>query len=310
MRVLVTGGAGYLGSVLTSKLIDEGHFVTVVDNFMYQQSSLLDLCYSKKLQVIKGDVRDSNLIKEQIKRHDIIIPLACLVGAPLCSREPYTAKEINTQAVKTIVDSVSNLQMLIFPCTNSGYGIGEDGIHCDETSPLNPISLYGKLKVEAEQYLLDKGKGAAFRFATLFGTSPRMRLDLLVNDFVYRAVSDGQVVLFEPHFKRNYLHVRDAANAFIHTIQNYKEMQGKTFNVGISDANLSKEELCKEIQKELPKFEYFISENGKDPDKRNYIVSNKKIEETGFKTQFSLEDGVRELIKGYQVIRRNQYSNI
>ena len=198
--------------------------------------------------------------------------------------------------------------MLIFPSTNSGYGVGEANIHCDEETPLRPISLYGRLKVELEKYLLDRGGCVTFRFATLFGTSPRMRLDLLVNDFTYRAVVDRFVVLFEPHFKRNYLHVRDGARAFQHALANYDTMKGLPYNVGLSDANISKWELCEAIKKHVPDFTYLVAEVGKDPDQRNYIVSNHRIESTGYRTTIGLDAGVQELIKGYQVIRRNQYS--
>ena len=199
---------------------------------------------------------------------------------------------------------------MIFPNSNSGYGVGQEGIHCDENTPLNPVSLYGKLKVEVEQYLLDSGECVTFRFATIFGVSPRMRLDLLVNDFTYRAFNDGFIVLYEPHFKRNYLHVQDAAQAFIHALNNYGKMKGKPYNVGLSDANLSKHELCKVIQQQIPEFYVAISEIGKDPDKRNYVVSNKRIELTGYKPEINLQVGISELIKGFQIIRRNQFSNI
>jgi nucleoside-diphosphate-sugar epimerase len=204
---------------------------------------------------------------------------------------------------------LSPAQRLIFPSTNSGYGVGEEGIHCDEGTPLRPVSLYGRLKVEIEAALLDRGHCVTFRFATLFGVSPRMRLDLLVNDFTYRAVTDRFLVLFEPHFKRNYLHVRDAARAFLHTLAHYDQMKGRAYNVGLSDANLSKWELCEAIKKQAPGFYFVAAEVGKDPDQRNYIVSNKRIEATGYRTLFSLDDGIRELLRGYKVIRRSQHSN-
>ena len=228
----------------------------------------------------------------------------------MCSKDPVGAQQINFDQIKFIADRKSKDQMLIFPCTNSGYGVGEEGVFCDENTPMRPVSLYGKLKVEIDKYLLDLGESVTFRFATIFGASPRMRLDLLVNDFTYRALIDRTVVLFEANFKRNYLHVRDASNAFLHTIDNYSKMVGEPFNVGLSDANLSKKELCESIKKEIPEFQYVISEIGKDPDQRNYIVSNDKIELTGFKTKVTLSDGIRELKKAFQVIRRNQYSNI
>jgi nucleoside-diphosphate-sugar epimerase len=310
MRILVTGGAGYIGSVLIPSLLSDGHEVTVIDSFMYGQASLLDCCVDPKLRIIRGDVRDERLISELLPTVDAIFPLACLTGAPLCDKDPQMAKAVNHDAVKTIAERLSSQQILIFPSTNSGYGVGEANIYCDEDTPLRPISLYGRLKVELEKYLLDRGDCVTFRFATLFGTSPRMRLDLLVNDFTYRAVVDRFVVLFEPHFKRNYLHVRDGARAFQHALANYDTMKGRPYNVGLSDANISKWELCEAIQKHVAQFTYLVAEVGKDPDQRNYIVSNERIESTGYSTTIGLDSGVQELIKSYQVIRRNHYSNV
>jgi nucleoside-diphosphate-sugar epimerase len=309
VKILITGGAGYIGSVLVPQLLDDGHDVTVVDNFMYGQPSLLDCCYDPKLTIVRKDARDRALMTDLVKKADAILPLACLTGAPLCDRDPVGAQTIACDAVKMVADLAGPNQMIVYPCTNSGYGVGEKGIFCTEDTPLRPISLYGRLKVEAERYLLDKGH-VTLRLATVFGISPRMRLDLLVNDFTYRAVTDGVVVLFEPHFKRNYLHVRDAARAFRHALTHFAEMKGHPFNVGLSEANLSKEELCKAIQRHVPHFQYIISEIGSDPDKRNYIVSNERIEKTGYRTSVGLDDGIRELIKGFQVIRRNQYANV
>jgi nucleoside-diphosphate-sugar epimerase len=310
MKILVTGGAGYIGSILVPMLLQKGHHVTVLDNFLYQQTSLLDCCSYADFSIARGDVRDEKLLKSLIPKFDGFIPLACLTGAPLCAREPIMAKAVNFDAIKTIMDLKSRDQWLIFPCTNSGYGVGGEGIHCTEETPMNPISLYGRLKVEIETYLLNKGDCATFRFATVFGASPRMRLDLLVNDFVYRAVTDRFVVLFEPHFKRNYLHVQDAALAFCHVLTNYEKMKGKPYNVGLSDANISKFELCEVIKKHIPDFHFPISELGEDPDKRNYIVSNERIEATGFKTTVGLDQGIRELIKAFNIVRRNQFSNV
>lgn len=310
MKILVTGGAGYIGSVLVPALLAEGHGVTVLDSFMYQQTSLLDCCHDKKLEIIRGDVRDKKLLSELVLKADAIFPLACLVGAPICDRDPVTAKAVNFDAVKNIADLMRVDQLMIFPSTNSGYGIGQADIYCDEDTPLHPISVYGRLKVEIESILLNNCNCVTFRFATLFGTSPRMRLDLLVNDFTYRAVTDRVIVLFEPHFKRNYLHVRDAARAFIHTLNNHEQMKGRPYNVGLSDANISKLELCEHIKKRVPDFTVIVSEVGKDPDKRNYIVSNERIESTGYKPLYSLGDGIDELVKGYQIIRRNQFSNV
>ena len=309
MKILVTGGAGYIGSILVPKLLGEGHEVTVLDSFIYQQTPLLDCCCNPRLTILRGDVRDARLLKELVSKADAILPLACLTGAPLCARDPIAATAVNRDAVKAIADMMSREQMLIYPCTNSGYGIGQEGIECDEETPLRPVSLYGQLKVEAESYVLERGC-LTFRFATVFGASPRMRLDLLVNDFTYRAVNDGFVVLFEAHFKRNYLHVQDAAAAFMHSLKNYGKMKGRPYNVGLSEANLSKWELCQAIQRHVPRFTFLISEVGKDPDQRNYIVSNARIEATGFQPAVGLDAGLRELVKAYQVIRRQQFSNV
>lgn len=310
-KVLVTGGAGYIGSVLVPELLKQGHEVTVLDNFMYGQTSLVDACHYKTLHIVRGDSRDEKIMKELIKDKEYIIPLACLVGAPLCDKDPIAARSTNLEAIQLIIKLRNPEQRIIFPNTNSGYGRGQGTTtFCDETTPLDPISLYGVLKVDAEKELLNAGNAITLRLATVFGMSPRMRLDLLVNDFVYRATYDGFVVLFEPHFKRNYIHVRDVANAFMHAMDNFETMKNQSYNVGLSDANLSKMELCHEIKKQIPNFVYMESPIGEDPDKRNYIVSNAKIEKTGFKPKVFLEDGIRELIKGYKIIKRNHFSNI
>jgi len=310
MKILITGGAGYIGSILVPELLKRGHEVIVVDNFIYNQTSLLDCCYNENLTIIRGDVRKRNIISKHLRNVDAIFPLACMTGAPLCEKDPIAAKTVNFDAVKMILELRSKDQLIIFPTTNSGYGIGEKGIYCTEKTPLNPISLYGRLKVETEKMLLDAGNCITLRLATVFGISPRMRLDLLVNDFTYRAVTDHCLVLFESHFKRNYLHVRDVAKAFIHCLDNFDKMKDEPYNVGLSNANLSKWELCGEIKKQVSNFYFIEAEIGEDPDKRDYIVSNEKIETTGFKSDYSLQQGITELIKGYQVIRRNQFSNI
>jgi nucleoside-diphosphate-sugar epimerase len=291
-------------------LLADNHEVTVLDSFLFGQTSLLDSCHHAKLNIVRGDVRDAALLTKHVAQADAILPLACLTGAPICSRDPWAAKAVNYEAIKTIADNLSPNQRLIFPSTNSGYGIGQDGIYCDETTPLRPVSLYGRLKVEIETLLLDRGDCVTFRFATLFGTSPRMRLDLLVNDFTFRAVNDRFLVLFEPHFKRNYLHVRDAARAFVHTLANYDQMKGRAFNVGLSDANLSKWELCEAIKQHVPEFYFVAADVGEDPDKRNYLVSNARIEATGFQPAFSLCAGIGELVKGYRIVRQNAHTNI
>jgi len=310
MKILVTGAAGYIGSVLVPRLLTEGHEVIALDNFMYHQSSLLDVCYHDKLTLVRGDTRDKSLVTKLMKGADAIFPLACLTGAPLCAKEPQAAQAILLDAIKMILDLKSKDQMVIFPTTNSGYGVGEKGKHCTETTPLRPISLYGKLKVDAENAILDAGHGITLRLATAFGISPRMRLDLLVNDFTYRAVYDKFVILFEAHFNRNYIHVRDISKVFIHALNNFDRMKNQPYNVGLSDANLTKLQLCQEIKKLVPDFYFVEASIGEDPDKRDYLVSNEKIEKTGFKPDVSLQKGLAELIKGYQVIKRNQFANI
>lgn len=310
MKILISGGAGYIGSVMVPQLLKEGYEVVVVDNFMYNQMSLLDCCYEKKLTIVRGDVRDKDLISEYLKQADVIFPLAAIVGMPACNKDPISARQVNFDAIKMLIQLRSKNQIIIFPTTNSGYGIGQENVYCTEETPLNPISLYGRLKCDAEKMLLDAGNVITLRLATAFGISPRMRMDLLVNDFVYRAITDRFVVLFQAHFKRNYIHVRDIVAAFIHCLKNFEKMKDEPYNVGLSDANLSKLELCQEIKKQIPDFYFVEAEVGEDPDKRNYIVSNEKIEKTGFKPKFSLQDGIKELIKGYTIIRRNQFSNV
>lgn len=310
MNILITGGAGYIGSILTPRLLALGHKVTVIDNFMYKQTSLLDCCHNPDLTVVRGDVRHADLMKKHVAKADVIIPLACLVGAPVCSQKPAEARSINLDAITMLSDLTSKQQMILSPTTNSGYGVGEAGMFCTEESPLRPVSLYGTLKVELEQYLLAKGNAISLRLATVCGISPRMRVDLLVNDFTYRAVTDRFVILFEAHFKRNYIHVQDIASAFIHVMNNFDAMKNQAYNVGLSDANLSKMELCLEIKKQVPEFTIMESEIGKDPDQRNYIVSNEKIEKTGFKPQVSIQQAIAELIKGYQIVRRYEFTNL
>ncbi len=307
-HILVTGGAGYIGSVLVPMLLAAGHSVTVIDTFMYGPS-LLDAVHYSELTIVRGEAWDEKLIAKHIRNKDYIIPLAALVGASLCDRDPSRAMAVNYDAIKLILKLRRKNQRIIFPNTNSGYGIGRKGVACDEKTPMKPISLYGKTKVEAEKAILKAGNAVVFRLATVFGISPRMRLDLLVNDFVFRAVNDHFIVLFEAHFKRNYIHVRDVAHAFMHAMKNFESMSGEAYNVGLSDANLSKAELCVEIKKQISHFYYIEAAIGEDPDKRDYIVSNTKIEKTGFKPSVSLASGITELIKGYRIVRRNGFSN-
>lgn len=310
IKILVTGGAGYIGSVLVPELLGLGYQVTVLDNFMYDQNSLLSCCNNDKFSVVRGDVRDEGVLKKLLKDIDIIIPLAALVGAPLCNSDKIGAVTINRDAVVSITKLSSKDQRIIIPITNSGYGIGQKDKYCTEETPLNPISLYGKTKVEAEKAVLERGNAISLRLATVFGASPRMRIDLLVNDFTYRAVKDRFIVIFEGHFKRNYIHICDVANAFIHCINNFEKMKDKPYNVGLSSANISKLELCQKIKEQLPNFVYMESKIGEDPDKRDYIVSNEKIEKTGFMPKYSLDDGIRELIKTYTIINNSIYGNI
>ncbi len=306
MKVLITGGAGYLGSVMVPRLLQEGFEVVVLDNFMYNQTSLLECCHSKKFTVVHGDTRDVELLKKWVPQVDAIFPLACLTGAPICDKHPEDARAIVVDALKEILKLRRPDQPIVYPTTNSGYGIGEKGKHCTEETPLNPISLYGRVKVEAERMVLDAGNGITLRLATAFGVSPRMRLDLLVNDFTHKAFFDGRIELFEAHFMRNFIHVRDIAKAFIHALNNFDKMKDQPYNVGLSDANLSKLGLCEEIQKQIPSFEFTESMDGKDPDKRDYIVSNEKIEATGFVPDVTLADGIGELIKGFTIISKQK----
>jgi nucleoside-diphosphate-sugar epimerase len=310
VRILVTGGAGYLGSVLVPELLKLGHDVTVLDNFMYDQDSLLENCIYNDFDVVNGDARDESILKPLLKDADYIIPLAALVGAPVCGKDKSAAVTTNRDAISLLTKLTSDNQRIIIPTTNSGYGIGQKDVFCTERTPLKPISLYGKQKVEAERVVLGRGNSISLRLATAFGVSPRMRIDLLVNDFVYRAVKDRFVVVFEGHFKRNYIHVRDVARAFIHAINNFDVMKNEAFNVGLSDANLSKLELCAKIKEQVPGFVYMEAPIGEDMDKRDYMVSNEKIEKTGFKPAYSLETGIRELIKGYGIITNTKYGNV
>ena len=310
-RVLVTGGAGYLGSILVPALLDRGFAVTVVDNFMYDQDSLAAVCYHREFSLVRGDVRSMDTMRPLFKEADIVIPLAALVGAPLCDRDPLAATSTNRHAIVDMLAHLGRDQRVLLPVTNSGYGVGEAGKFCTEETPIRPVSLYGRDKVEVERILLERHPSAvSFRLATVFGMSPRMRLDLLVNDFTYRACIDRFIVLFESHFKRNFIHVRDVARAFLHGIDHFETMRGQIYNVGLSDANLSKLELCQRLQQHLPSFVVYESNIGKDPDQRDYIVSNEKIERTGYRPQMSLDDGIRELIKGFAMIRNSKYANV
>lgn len=309
-KILVTGGAGYIGSILVEELLKNKYKVTVLDNFYYGQNSLAHLIYHDNLEIINADCRDYNLINSIISKFDVIIPLAALVGAPICKFDPIGSKSINHDAIKMIFENISKQQYIIMPTTNSAYGSGDKSNFCDEESPLNPISQYARDKVEVEKILLGKENFISLRLATVFGMSPRMRVDLLVNDFVYRAIKDGFIVLFESEFKRNYIHIRDVARVFLICISNFKNMKNQIYNVGLSEANLSKKELCLEIKKQIPSFVFYEDKFAKDPDQRNYIVSNKKIESHGFTPEFSIQRGISELIKGFKTLKIKNYSNI
>ena len=306
-NILVTGGAGYIGSVAISKLLENGHKVHVIDNFMYNQSSLYHYCLNKNFQVTKGDIRSKEIISPLLKKADLIIPLAALVGAPICQQDPIGAATTNYDAMVMILKEISKNQIIIMPTTNSGYGKGDKNKYCDENSELRPISLYAKQKVEIEKRLMEHSSAISLRLATVFGMSPCMRVDLLVNDFVFRAVRDRFIVLFESNFNRNFIHIQDVVNAFIFSINNFDLMKGEIFNIGLSDANLTKKELCEKIKKFIDDFIYFDGTDIKDPDQRDYLVSNKKIEKIGFRPLISLEDGIQELIKGYKMLRNNPY---
>jgi len=309
-NILVTGGAGYLGSTMVPDLLQAGHKVTVLDNFMFKQASLNHCCYHPNFSIVKGDIRQKDTMSSLMKKADVIIPLAALVGAPLCSLDPIGATTINHEAIQLMLKLLSKEQIVLMPTTNSAYGTGDENNYCNEDSPLRPISQYAKEKVEIEKELMQHSNAISFRLATVFGMSPRMRIDLLVNDFTYRAVNDRFVVLFESHFKRNYIHVKDVSRVFQHALHNHSQMKGEIYNVGLSDANVSKKELCQHIQKHLKDFIFIEEQIGKDPDQRNYIVSNAKIEATGWKPEFSLSRGIGELVKGFEMIRNTRYGNV
>ncbi len=308
-HVLVTGGAGYIGAVLCEHLLAEGYRVSVLDNLMYRQGSLFHLCLHPVFDFVKGDVRDEELMRRLVKKADVIIPLAAVVGAPACDRDPWLAKSVNLEAVRALNRLRSSQQLVIFPTTNSGYGTQSGETYCTEDTPLQPISIYGQTKLHAEMEMLDSPNSISLRLATVFGMSPRMRIDLLVNHFVYAAVTDGYIVIFEKDFKRNYLHVRDAADCFIHCIENATQMVGRPYNVGLDDANLSKMELALKIKEHVPKFYLHFSEVGSDPDQRNYIVSNQRLRDAGFEAKRSLDDGIKELLKGYRMMGRAPFKN-
>lgn len=308
--VLITGGSGYLGSVLCEHLLDAGYRVTVIDNLMFGQHSLFQFCPNDRFEFVFGDARDEELLKEHLKNADVIIPLAAVVGAPACDRDPWMARSVNLEAIQLINRLRSDQQLVIYPTTNSGYGTKSGDVYCTEDTFLEPISLYGRTKVQAEKELLDSHNAITLRLATVFGMSPRMRIDLLVNHFVYTAVTDGYLVIFEKDFKRNYIHIRDVADCFVHCIENASKMAGRAYNAGLDEANLSKEELALKIKEYVSDFYVHFSEIGSDPDKRNYIVSNQRLKDAGFVASRTIDDGIKELLKGYRMLGRGALKNV
>jgi nucleoside-diphosphate-sugar epimerase len=308
--VLVTGAAGYIGSILCEHLLDSGYQVVGVDALMYGEQSLLHLCADSRFDFIAGDARDERLIRSLASKADVLIPLAAIVGAPACDRDPLLAESTNIESVRVLNRCRSPRHLIIYPTTNSGYGTRSGDVYCDEETPLEPISIYAKTKVQAEAEVMGMPNAISLRLATVFGASPRMRLDLLVNHFVYTAVTDGYIVIFEKDFKRNYIHIRDVADCFVHCIRNSGRMIGRAYNVGLNDANLSKEELALRIKKYVPRFYIHFSALCSDPDKRNYIVSNQRLAAAGFQATRSLDEGILELIKAFRMAGRGRFKNI
>ena len=297
-KILITGGAGYIGSMLCTRLLSLGHQVTVIDLLKYDKGSLNHLYFNKNFKLIVDDVRKKSLIKKFVKQNDYIIPLAALVGAPLCEKYKKDAISTNLGTIKTLCEIVTKKNKIIYLTTNSGYGIGEKDKYCDENSPLNPISLYGRTKCDGEDLVRARTKNhVCFRLATVFGHSYRMRSDLLVNNFVNTTVKKKKLTLFEPHFRRNFIHVRDVVNAIVFTMKNFNKLKNDVYNLGLSSANISKIMLAKKIQKQYKKLKIKIVTNRKDPDKRDYFVSNRKVEKKGFKASISLDEGISELIQ-------------
>jgi nucleoside-diphosphate-sugar epimerase len=308
-QILVTGGAGYLGSVLCEHLLDAGHRVTVVDNLMYGQTPLFHLCANPAFDFVRGDACDEALMQRLVKDADVVIPLAALVGAPICDHDPWLAKAVNYEAVKLINRLRSRSQLIVYPTTNSGYGTKSGDKFCTEDTPLEPVSLYGQTKVQAEAEVLSSENAITLRLATVFGLSPRMRIDLLVNHFVYAAVFDGYLVIFEKDFQRNYIHIRDVADCFVHCIRNSERMVGRPYNAGLDAANLSKEQLALKVKQYVPNFYLHFAAVGSDPDKRNYIVSNQRLRKAGFEARRSLDEGIQELLKGYRMLKKTTFGN-
>ena len=314
-KILITGGAGYIGNVLTQQLVGGGNpenEVTVFDNLIHRQNGILENCAYKNFRFVYGDVRDQNLYGKLIAEHDVIINLAAYVGMPLCKRFPIETKQVNQESAEFLASKVSKNQHVIYTTTNSGYGLGEhkDGkaVFCTEETPLRPISLYGETKCAAETALMQNGNCTSFRLATVMGVSRKMRMDLLVNDFTWRAFNDKFIVLFESHFLRNFVHIRDVVNAIYFAIDVGTPMRGQIYNVGNTSANVNKMDLCLAIKKQVPDFYITESEINKDPDQRNYIVSNEKLESLGWKPFWSLDDTIRELLMACPIIKHSNTS--
>ncbi|RMG48929.1 MAG: NAD(P)-dependent oxidoreductase [Acidobacteria bacterium] len=309
MRVLVTGGAGYVGSILVERLLRDGHEVTVVDALVHGVPSLAHVASDPRFEFVYGDARDERVVLPLARRADAILPLAAVVGAPACDADPWRARTVNVDAIRMLAERTSREQLIVYPTTNSGYGTKSGEVFCTEETPLEPISLYGRTKVQAERILLDRGGAITLRLATVFGMSPRMRLDLLVNHFVWTAITEGAIVIFEKDFKRNYVHVRDVADCFAFALEHGEEMAGRPYNVGLDDANCSKAELAEKIRAHVPGFYVHFAEYGTDPDRRNYIVSNERLRQAGFEARRSLDDGIRELVKGLRMLAAAPHRN-
>ena len=310
MRILIPGGAGYIGSVLTGHLLNLGHQVTVLDNLYFQQKSLFGYASNPNFDFVYGDTRDRATLEPLMAKNDVIIHLAAVVGMPACKMDPEYSQSLNYGSAKLVADLASKDQRIIYPCTNSGYGTQSGDLHCDENTPLAPISLYGTSKAEGEKAILDSGKGMAFRLATVFGASPRMRIDLLVNDFTHKAYSQGAIVIYEGHFMRNFVGIQDVARAMIFAMDNFESMRGEVYNLGLDSANMSKIDLCNKVKEHVPHFYFTEATVGSDPDKRNYIVSNEKLRKAGFEASQTIDDGIRELLKVYKMFGRNEYGNV
>jgi nucleoside-diphosphate-sugar epimerase len=308
-HILVTGGSGYLGSIICEHLLDEGYEVTVLDNLQYGQCSHFHLCNHPSFHFVRGDARDPSVLTPLLARADVIFPLAALVGEPACNADPAAAESLNLGAIRLLNEKRSAGQLVVFPMTNSGYGAKSGNVFCTEETPLEPLSIYGRTKVEAERLLLDSPNTITLRLATVFGCSPRMRIDLLVNHFVHAAVKDGYIVIFEKDFRRNFVHIRDVADCFIHAVKNGSAMRGRTYNLGNDAINVSKEQLALMVKAQVPNFYIHFASIGSDPDKRDYIVSNERLKQAGFEAGRSLDEGIQELIKGYQMMPRTVFRN-